>query len=39
MKIFDIDLIVTNKKYMQKYRKSYPDSDDTLNPLIGQIKL
>ena len=34
MKIFDIDLIVTNKKYMQKYRKLYPDSDDTFNPLI-----
>ena len=27
----DIDLIVTNKKFMQKYRKLYPDSDDTLN--------
>ena len=36
MKILDIDLIVTNKKFMQKYRKLYPDSDDTLNPLIGQ---
>ena len=30
-KKFDIDLIVTNKKFMQKYRKLYPDSDDTLN--------
>ena len=31
MEILDIDLIVTNKKVMQKYRKLYPDSDDTLN--------
>ena len=28
---FDIDLIVTTKKFMQKYGKLYPDSDDTLN--------
>ena len=36
MKILDIDLIITNKKIMQKYRKLYPDSDDNLNSLIGQ---
>ena len=36
MKILDIDLIITNKKFMQKYRKLYPDSDDNLNSLIGR---
>ena len=27
----DIDLIVTNKNFMQKYRKLSPDSVDNLN--------
>ena len=31
MKILDIDLIVMNKKIMQKYRKLSPDSGDNLN--------
>ena len=30
MKILDINLIVTNKKIMQKYKKLSPDSVDTL---------
>ena len=36
MKILDIDLIVTNKKIMQKYKKLSPDSVNTLNYLIRQ---
>ena len=42
MKNFDIDLIVTNKNFMQKYRKLlYPDSIDNLNSESGKnsIKL
>ena len=31
MKILDIDLTVTNKKNMQKYKKIFPYSVDTLN--------
>ena len=30
-KSLDMDLIVTNKKFRQKYRKLSPDSVDTLN--------
>ena len=30
MKILDIDLIVSNKKTMQMYRKLYPETVDTL---------
>ena len=35
---FDIDLIVTNKKIMQKYRKLSPDSDDTLHSELGKTE-
>ena len=36
MKVLDIDLIVTNKKIMQKYKNLSPDSVDTLNSKIGK---
>ena len=36
MKVLDIDLIVTNKKFMQKYKNLSPDSVDTFNSKIGQ---
>ena len=36
MKVLDIDLIVTNKTIMQKYKNLSPDSVDTLNSKIGK---
>ena len=39
MKTLGIDLIVTNMKFVQKYRQSSPDSIDPWIPIFGKTWL